>query len=30
VVIDRGEVLRAKPPDYSELWQKEGVELERA
>jgi cytosine/creatinine deaminase len=21
VVIDRGEILRAKPPDYSELWQ---------
>ena len=21
VIIDRGEVLRAKPPDYSELWQ---------
>jgi cytosine deaminase len=30
VVIDRGEVLQAKPPDYSELWQKEGAELERA
>jgi cytosine deaminase len=23
VVIDRGEVLRAKPPDYSELWQEQ-------
>ena len=29
VVIDRGEVLRAKPPDYSELWQEESAELER-
>jgi cytosine deaminase len=30
VIIDRGEILREKPPDYSELWQEEGAELERA
>jgi hypothetical protein len=29
VVIDGGEVLRAKLPDYSELWQ-ENMEVERA
>jgi cytosine deaminase len=30
VVIDRGELLRAKPPDYSELWQEQIAALERA
>jgi cytosine/creatinine deaminase len=30
VVIDRGEVVRAKPPEYSELWQEQSTALELA
>ena len=30
VVIDRGEVVRAKPPEYSELWQEQSPALEFA